>query len=75
VEPILSHGSWRDDAGQSASSSQPNPSPGMTPTEMARADEQGLDPRRLLFVRYLIATHRLGDQLEAGTAEDAVPVP
>ena len=38
--------------------------PGMALSELVRAEEQGLDLNRLLFVKYLIVSKRLTDDCD-----------
>ena len=42
---------------------------GMALSDLVRAEEQGLDLNRLLFVKYLVLTRRLSDDLAADEAE------
>jgi len=42
----------------------------MTLSDLVRAEEQGLDLNRLLFVKYLVLTRRLNDDRGVELAED-----
>ena len=51
-------------------------SPSMTLSALVRAEEQGLDLNRLLFVKHLLLTGRLSEDMpDAELDEQAMPLP
>ena len=45
----------------------------MTLSDLVRAEEQGLDLNRLLFVKYLVLTKRITDELAEGEVDMELP--
>ena len=45
----------------------------MTLSDLVRAEEQGLDLNRLLFVKYLLLTKRLTDEVAGPQADFELP--
>ncbi len=46
----------------------------MTLSDLVRAEEQGLDLNRLLFIKYLVLTRRLNDDLVADPDQEPARV-